>query len=83
MQELFSLIRVYLFFGIYEFISVAMAIAIFYKPKFLFSRNRWETEEIEIPHWLKVLVTINLIISSAFLGIFSYFFNLFNFKEFF
>lgn len=83
MQELFSLIRVYLFFGIYEFISVAMAVAIFYKPKFLFNRNRWETDDDEIPKWLQVLVTINLIFSSVFLGIFSYFFNLFNFKEFF
>ena len=83
MQELFSLIRVYLFFGVYEFISVALAIAIFYRPKFIFNRNRWETNEVEIPLWLKILTILNLIISSTFLGVFSYFFNLFNFREFF
>jgi hypothetical protein len=83
MQELFSLIRVYLFFGVYEFISVSLALAIFYRPKFIFNRNRWETDEVEIPLWLKTLTIVNLIISSVFLGVFSYFFNLFNFKEFF
>ena len=45
MQELFSLIRVYLFFGIYQFIAVALALAIFYKPKFIFHRNRWQEKE--------------------------------------
>ena len=83
MQELFSLIRVYLFFGVYEFISVALALAIFYKPKFIFNLNRWEKDEVEIPLWIKILTTVNLIICSTFLGVFSYFFNLFNFKEFF
>ncbi len=84
MQELFSLIRVYLFFGIYQFLSVALAVAIFYKPKFIFKRNRWQqNEEILIPKWIKVATVINLFFSSIFLGVFSYYFNLFNFQEFF
>jgi len=82
MEELYSLIRVYLFFGVYEFISVALAIAIFYKPKFLFNRNRWQSEEVTIPQWIKVFTVLNLVVSSLFLGVFSYFLNLFNFKEF-
>ena len=82
MEELYSLIRVYLFFGVYEFVSVALAIAVFYKPKFLFNRNRWQTEEVAIPQWIKVFAVLNLVISSLFLGVFSYFLNLFNFKEF-
>lgn len=82
MEELYSLIRVYLFFGVYEFVSVALAIAVFYKPKFLFNKNRWQTEEVAIPQWIKVFAVLNLVISSLFLGVFSYFLNLFNFKEF-
>ncbi|TNE98818.1 MAG: hypothetical protein EP326_09220 [Deltaproteobacteria bacterium] len=83
MQELFSLIRVYLFFGIYQFIAVALALAIFYKPKFIFQRNRWQEKEVEIPRWAKIAAILNLLFSSIFLGVFSYYFNLFNFKAFF
>ncbi|MCO4792231.1 MAG: hypothetical protein KC493_00860 [Bacteriovoracaceae bacterium] len=83
MEELFSLIRVYLFFALYEFIAVAFILIVFYKPKFVFQRSRWNETDLEIPKWIKVAAIGNLFIGSIFLGIISYFWNLFNFMDFY